>query len=95
MATLKIDKQGPQLFGFDLLRPDGTSSRIGFKADGPAEIVLNVVGQYALDWVVRGAEGSEFSYKVSLDDTVVEELPRTKISSAQSEVGHISFEVKS
>jgi hypothetical protein len=94
VAELTIEKSGPELFGFQLNSPDGSVTKLQFKKDGTSTRTISAKGLYLLDWVVRGPQGKEFSYKVDLDGTVVEELKKARISRAQWEAGYIPVAVK-
>jgi hypothetical protein len=95
MVELKIEKNGPELFSFQLHFPDGSIKVMRFKKDGTSTRRLADAGLYLLDWAVRGKEGSKFSYKVEIDDRVLEELKEAEVSGAQWEGGYLSFTVAS
>lgn len=92
MPTLKIEKSGPTLFGFKHTGPGGSATTCSFTSSGTFETELTPAGTHHLEWEVRGAPGTKFSYKVTLDGTVVEELPDASVSAGQREVGSIEME---
>jgi len=75
MATLVVEKEGPELFSFQLQwQEKGKVRRESLRfgaATGKATRHLPA-GTYALGWAVTGDPGDEFSYTVTLDDQEVE-----------------------
>ena len=88
MAELKIKKDGPDLFSFQLQwKEDGKVRKqaISFNKDGEATKALSK-SLYALGWAVTGDPGDKFSFEVTLADKSIAKKSG-KLTDARRAVG--------
>lgn len=98
MATLKVEKSGPELFSFELQwKVNGKKRKQKLKFDTKGETANRELkkGTYALGWVATGDPGDSFSYTVTLDDEELEANEGTFTNDERAHGGAILVEVVS